>query len=317
MTYLTHLFVKNDFKYKKNNYLWHRKKYKPLLTSCVLVTNLVANKPKRITSVMNLKNLRLLLLFSVVISFSACNSSKNIAYLEGAESLTPHQLAQSLQPFNATIKPNDLLRIVVSGSEDADTYIPFNLTTSIPNNENAVQAAATIQSYLVDSKGTIDFPVLGKLAVINQTTNAVAKSITQKLRRYLKGGIVVTARFTDYKISVLGEVARPGAFTVSDEKINILQALSMAGDLTIYGRRDVVKILREQPDGQKNIVTLNLNDRNLIFSPYFYLQQGDVVYVEPNQAKAKGSDVGSATSILISVTSVLIGVASLIVTLSK
>jgi SLBB domain. len=122
---------------------------------------------------------------------------------------------------------------------------------------------------------------------------------------------------SDYKISVLGEVARPGAFTVSDEKINVLQALSMAGDLTIYGRRDVVKILRELPDGQKNIVTLNLNDKNLIFSPYFYLQQGDVVYVEPNQAKAKGSDVGIGTSILISVASVVIGVASLIVTIAK
>jgi len=159
--------------------------------------------------------------------------------------------------------------------------------------------------------------VLGKQTVINQTTDAVAKKITQKLRTYLKGDIVVTVRFADYKISVLGEVARPGAFTVSDEKINVLQALSMAGDLTIYGRRDVVKILRELPDGQKNIVTLNLNDKNLIFSPYFYLQQGDVVYVEPNQAKAKGSDVGSATSILISVASVVIGVASLIVTLAK
>nr|WP_321375996.1 polysaccharide biosynthesis/export family protein [uncultured Bacteroides sp.] len=266
---------------------------------------------------MNRQNYRYLLLLAVTLLFSACKSAKNIAYLEGAESLTTDQLAQSSQPFNATIKPNDLLRIVVSGSEDADTYIPFNITTSVPYSANAVQATATLQSYLVDSKGTIDFPMLGKLAVVNQTTDAVTKTITQKLRTYLKGDIVITVRFADYKISVLGEVARPGAFTVSDEKINVLQALSMAGDLTIYGRREVVKILRELPDGQKNIVTLNLNDKNLIFSPYFYLQQGDVVYVEPNQAKAKGSDVGSATSILISVTSVLIGVASLIVTIAK
>jgi len=266
---------------------------------------------------MNRQNYRYLLLFAVILLFSACKSAKNIAYLEGAESLTPTQLAQSSQPFNATIKPNDLLRIVVSGSEDADTYIPFNITTSTPTTVNATWGQTTLQNYLVDSKGTIDFPVLGKQTVINQTTDAVAKKITQKLRTYLKGDIVVTVRFADYKISVLGEVARPGAFTVSDEKINVLQALSMAGDLTIYGRRDVVKILRELPDGQKNIVTLNLNDKNLIFSPYFYLQQGDVVYVEPNQAKAKGSDVGSATSILISVASVVIGVASLIVTLAK
>nr|WP_320039543.1 polysaccharide biosynthesis/export family protein [uncultured Bacteroides sp.] len=266
---------------------------------------------------MNRQNYRYLLLFAVILLFSACKSAKNIAYLEGAESLTPDQLAQSSQPFNATIKPNDLLRIVVSGSEDAETYFPFNILTSVPSNSNQTYGTATLQNYLVDNKGTIDFPVLGKLAVVNQSTNAVTKEITQKLRPYLKGDIVVTVRFADYKISVLGEVARPGAFTLSDEKINVLQALSMAGDLTIYGRRDVVKILRELPDGQKNIVTLNLNDKNLIFSPYFYLQQGDVVYVEPNQAKAKGSDVGSATSILISVASVVIGVASLIVTLAK
>ncbi len=266
---------------------------------------------------MNRQSYSYLLLFTVVLLFSACKSAKNIAYLEGAESLTADQLAQSSQPFNATIKPNDLLRIVVSGSEDADTYIPFNILTAVPANSNETYSTATLQNYLVDSKGTIDFPVLGKLTVVNQTTDAVAKIITQKLRSYLKGDIVVTVRFADYKISVLGEVARPGVFTVSDEKINVLQALSMAGDLTIYGRRDVVKILRELPDGQKNIVTLDLNDKNLIFSPYFYLQQGDVIYVEPNQAKAKGSDVGSATSILISVASVVIGVASLIVTIAK
>lgn len=266
---------------------------------------------------MNRQNYRYLLLFTVILLFSACKSAKNIAYLEGAESLTPTQLAQSSQPYNATIKPNDLLRIVVSGSEDAETYLPFNILAAVPSNSNETYSTPTLQNYLVDSKGSIDFPVLGKLAVVNQTTDAVAKAITQKLRNYLKGDVVVTVRFADYKISVLGEVNTPGSFTVKDEKINILQALSMAGDLTIYGRRDVIKILRELPDGQKNIVTLNLNDKNLIFSPYFYLQQGDVVYVEPNEAKAKGADIGNATNVVFSVVSVVIGVASLIVTVLK
>ena len=278
---------------------------------------MLRNNTNRFVQTMNRQNYRYLLLFTVILLFSSCKSAKNIAYLEGAESLTTDQLAQSSQPFNATIKPNDLLRIVVSGSEDAETYFPFNILTAVPANSNETYSTATLQNYLVDSKGTIDFPVLGKLAVINQTTDAVAKTITAKLRTYLKGDIVVTVRFADYKISVLGEVNTPGAFVVKDEKINILQALSMAGDLTIYGRRDVVKILRELPDGQKNIVTLNLNNKNLIFSPYFYLQQGDVVYVEPNEAKAKGSDVGSATNVVFSVASIVVGVASLIVTMIK
>ena len=283
----------------------------------MLVTNFVANKPKRNTIIMNLNKLHLLLLFTVIILFSACKSTKNITYLEGVESLSAQQLVQSKQPFSAKIKPNDLLKIVVSGSEAVETYIPFNILSAVPANSNETYSQAQLQNYLVDNKGTIDFPVLGKLAVVDLPTDSVAKIITKKLRPYLKGDLVVTVRFANYKISILGEVTVPGSYSVKDEKINILQALSMAGDLTIYGRRDVVKILREGPDGQKSITTLNLNDKNLIFSPCFYLQQGDVVYVEPNKAKAKGADVGSATNVVFSVTSIVIGVASLIVTMVK
>jgi len=266
---------------------------------------------------MNIQKLPYLLLFSVIILFSACKSTNNITYLQGVESLSTQQLSQSKQQFSAKIKPNDLLRIVVSGSEDADTYMPFNILSAVPANSNETYSQTQLQNYLVDSKGQINFPVLGKLQVTDLNTEALAKIITEKLRPYLKGDIVVTVRFANYKISVLGEVTTPGLYTVKDEKINILQALSMAGDLTIYGRRDVVKILREGPDGQKSITTLNLNDKNLIFSPCFYLQQGDVVYVEPNKAKAKGADIGSATNVVFSVVSIVIGVASLIITVAK
>lgn len=210
-----------------------------------------------------------------------------------------------------------MLRIIVSGAEDPDTYIPFNLMSSVPANDGTTYTQATLQSYLVDIRGTIDFPVLGKLYVVNSTTDQVKQTITEKLKDYLKADLVVTVRFVNYKISVLGEVNQPGVFTVPDEKISILQALSLAGDLTLYGRRDVVKILREESDGHKTITTLNLNDRNLIFSPFYYLRQGDVVYVEPNKTKAKGAGVGAATNIVFSVVSVVIGVASLIVTISK
>ncbi|BEG97872.1 polysaccharide biosynthesis/export family protein [Bacteroides sedimenti] len=266
---------------------------------------------------MSTKNIQLLLLVAVAVIFTACKSTKHIAYLQGAESLSVAQLAQGKQQPVSTIKPNDVLRIVVSGSEDADTYIPFNLMVALPSGESSTYSSPTLQSYLVNSKGEIDFPVLGKLQVLNQTTTQVADMITAKLRDYLKGDVVVTVRFINYKISVLGEVNRPGAYTIRNEKVSLLEALSLAGDLTIYGRRDVVKILREGPGGQKKIITLNLNDKNLLLSPYFYLQQGDVVYVEPNKAKAKGSDVGAATSLWLSVTSIVIGVASLMVTLLK
>lgn len=170
---------------------------------------------------------------------------------------------------------------------------------------------------LIDQQGTINFPVLGRIRVTGSTTGMVKQFITDKLKSYFKGDVVVTVRFASYRVSVLGEVNRPGVFTVTDEQINILQALSLAGDLTIYGRRDVVKVLREDADGQKSITTLNLNNKSLILSPYYYLRQGDVVYVEPNKARAKGASVGAATNVWFSVTSIIIGMASLIVTISR
>ena len=256
-------------------------------------------------------------LLLMLLVLTGCGSTKNVTYLLGAEQLSSSQLSKEPLPYAARVKPYDLLRIVVSGAEDAETYFPFNIMISPPSNDSNVQSMSVLQSYLVDSKGQIDFPVLGKLQVSNLTTNQLSVVIADKLRSYLKGDLVVTVRFASYKISVLGEVNDPGAYSVKDEKINILQVLSMAGDLTLYGRRDVVKVIREYSNGQKSITTLNLNDRNLIFSPYYYLQPGDVVYVEPNKAKAKSASIGSATNLTFSVVSVLIGVASLIVTITR
>ena len=115
-----------------------------------------------------------------------------------------------------------------------------------------------------------------------------------------------------YSVSVLGEVNRPGTFQVSREKITILEALAQAGDLTIYGVRDRVKLIREDATGQKSMITLNLNDANIVTSPYYYLQQNDVVYVEPNKVKAQNSMVGQTTSLWISATGILISLASLL-----
>lgn len=266
---------------------------------------------------MTIQKLSQLLFFVAVMLLSACSSTKHIAYLEGAEYIPEQQLVDAKQQFTALIKPNDLLKIVVCGSEEMEAYIPFNLYQAIPATETTVTTQPGLLNYVVDKNGQISFPVLGKITVANLSSDAAAAMITEKLKPYLKGNTIVTVHFADYKVSVLGEVNRPGTFPVKDEKVSLFQALSMAGDLTIYGRREVVKVIREDADGQKTIATLNINDKNLVFSPYFYLQQGDVVYVEPNKTKAKGSDIGAATSTTISIVSVLIGVASLIVTIAK
>ena len=171
----------------------------------------------------------------------------------------------------------------------------------------------------MNNDGTINFPVLGKLQVGGLTKSECENLIHDKILPYLnaKENPVVTVRMANYKISVLGEVARPGVFTVGNEKINIFEALAQAGDLTIYGVRDRVKLIREESNGQKNVYTLNLNDVNIISSPYYYLQQNDIVYVEPNKVKARNSSVGQTTSLWLTSTSILVSLASLLYTILK
>jgi polysaccharide export outer membrane protein len=143
--------------------------------------------------------------------------------------------------------------------------------------------------------------------------------IHDKLRPYMNAAEnpVVTVRMANYKISVLGEVAHPGMFTVDNEKINILEALAKAGDLTIYGVREKVKLIRENSSGKKEVYTLNLNDANIISSPYYYLQQNDIVYVEPNTVKARNSTIGTSTTLWFTATSILISLTSLLYNILK
>ena len=146
-----------------------------------------------------------------------------------------------------------------------------------------------LQQYLVDNEGKISFPVLGALTVGGLTKKQAEQLIVDKLKPYMKENPIVTVRMVNYKISVIGEVARPGTFTISNEKVNLLEALAMAGDMTVYGLRDNVKLIREDANGKQQIVTLDLNNAETILSPYYWLQQNDIVYITPNKAKARNS----------------------------
>ena len=169
----------------------------------------------------------------------------------------------------------------------------------------------------MNNEGCIDFPVLGTLKVGGLTKNEAEDMIREKLKPYLKETPIVTVRMSNYKISVLGEVARPGTFTVSNEKVNVLEALAMAGDLTIWGMRDNVKLVREDAAGKREIIELDLTNAEIITSPYYYLQQNDILYISPNKTKAKNSDIGSSTSLWFSATSILVSVASLLYNILK
>ena len=235
---------------------------------------------------------------------SGCGSYKKVPYMQDSEVLS--NIQEVLPMYDAKIMPKDLLTITVN-TTDPEAAAPFNLTIQSSQQSN-------LQQYLVNTDGTIMFPVLVTLKVGGLTKGEAENLICEKLGDYLKETPIVTVRMTNYKISVLGEVAAPGMFTITNEKVNILEALALAGDLTIWGMRDNVKLIREDAAGQRQIVNLNLNKADIITSPYYYLQQNDILYVTPNKTKAKNSDIGQSTSLWFSATSILVSIANIIVT---
>jgi len=175
-----------------------------------------------------------------------------------------------------------------------------------------------LQTYIVDNNGGISFPTLGYIIVGGMTRGELENYIKESISpHFTSEEPIVTVRFINYKISVLGEVSKPNSYTISNERVNIFEALALAGDLTIYGKRDGVKLLREDAQGKKKVVTLDLNDANIIYSPYYHLQQNDIIYVEPNKAKAQSSEIGSATSLWFSAISIMISVVNLFANLLR
>ena len=265
---------------------------------------------------LNKRNLWLLLLPFLL---TACQSYKKVPYFQNVEVVNEAEQQEKL--YDAKIMPKDLLTIVVSCT-NPELAIPFNLTVAsnggiAVSTSSYVTTQPVLQPYLVDNEGNINFPVLGELKLGGLTKREAEQLIIDKLKPYMKETPIVTVRMVNYKISVIGEVTRPGTFTISNEKVNLLEALAMAGDMTVYGLRDNVKLIREDANGKQQIVTLDLNKAETILSPYYWLQQNDIVYVTPNKAKARNSDVGNSTSLWFSATSILVSIVSLLVNILK
>ena len=246
-------------------------------------------------------------LFSCLIAvflLASCQSYKKVPYLQDAGVVKDINQQENL--YDAKIMPKDLLTIVVSCTSP-ELAVPFNLTVATPANAATASTQLTtqpvLQPYLVDNEGKINFPVLGELKVGGLTKREAEQLIIEKLKPYIKETPIVTVRMVNY--------------TISNEKVNLLEALAMAGDMTVWGVRDNVKLIREGADGKQEIVTLDLNKAETILSPYYWLQQNDIVYVTPNKAKARNSDIGNSTSLWFSATSILVSLASLLVTIFK
>lgn len=260
-----------------------------------------------------------LILFSIL--FVSCTSYKKVPYLQGAETLSKEELNKLNGQYNQRIMPSDVLTITVNASIP-EAAVPFNLplipVAQIDNSVYGVNQTLGMQNYLVDQEGSIVFPVLGKLQIGGLTKKEVEELIRTKIYpAYMKEQPIVVVRFTNYKVSILGEVAKPGAYPVTNERINVLEALALAGDMTIYGKRDNVLLMRENLNGEKEIIRLDLTKKDLVLSPYFYLQQNDILYVQPNKSRARGADIGSAETLTISIIGTLISLTSLIITVLK
>lgn len=253
----------------------------------------------------------------VVLILDGCSSAKQVPYFQNIDQIS---LEASKGLYDAKIMPKDQLTITVSTTDPA-AATPFNLaiTNTLGATGQLSTGAGALQSYLVDNNGDIEYPVVGRIHVAGLTKDQCQNLIKQKISAYLakEENPIVTVRQASYRVTIAGEVGRPGVIPVSTEKISIVEALAQAGDLTIYGKRDNVLLIREDAQGEKHAIRLNLNDANIINSPYYYLQQNDIVYVQPNGVKAQNSGIGQSTTLWFSVVGIITSVASLVINILR
>lgn len=227
------------------------------------------------------------------IVFTSCVSSKKITYFQGEANLST--IYENNIP---KIQPDDIISINVSAI-DSKAAAPFNQLGQM--GATTTMAAKT---YTVQQDGSIDFPIVGKVHLAGKTRQEATDFIKEKLNQYIiNPGVDIN--FTNFRVSVLGEVNKPGTFTLPTERVTVLEAIAMAGDLSIQGKRQNVLVIREK-NGQKTTYSLDLTQKNVLDSPAYYLQQNDMVYVEPNSAKVQNAVFNY---------SIWIGAASLILTL--
>ncbi|WP_447770441.1 polysaccharide biosynthesis/export family protein [Sphingobacterium faecium] len=248
----------------------------------------------------------LILFTAVLMMFGSCGSRKAMVYLQPDST----QINTLYEQYIPKIQSSDILTIVVTAADPRVTA-PFNPLSSISAG-NVTQATdlALRPTYTVDNQGDIMLPMLGRVHVGGLTRVEAIEKIRVELGQYIKDP-GVNINFNNFRVSVLGEVARPGSFIMPTERITVLEALGMAGDLTIRGVRENVMLIREI-DGNKTIHRLDLTQQNTINSPYYYLAQNDVIYVEPNKAQINNSKLGNNTNIIISIAGLLITVISVL-----
>lgn len=254
---------------------------------------------------MKFVKITLLSLLFVLFLTTSCASRKDLVYLQGGSN------AKELVSYEPVLQPDDVVMIVVS-SENPEVAAPYNLKaiTVQGDSENTI-GTQRMQTYILDKEGKIEFPLLGSIALGGLTkTQAVAK-----LKELLKDHVsdaVINFRILNFKVTVLGEVQKPGTYSVASERITLLEAIGMSGDLTIYGNRTNVLLIREK-NGTKTMERIDLTKSDFLNSSAYYLSQNDVVYIEPNKTRINSSAIGPNLTVGISALSLIVTIIALTV----
>lgn len=248
--------------------------------------------------------IKTLFLFATIMLVS-CASRKDVAYLQNADS---GKKTEELLSYEPRLQKDDLLSIIISADQPEATY-PFNMP-QIQGNYQINENQDGIKTYLIDAYGDIQFPVIGKIHLGGLTRTEAVRKIESEVKQYITSA-TVNLRILNYKVSVIGEVNRPGSVRITSERLTLLEALSQSGDLTIYGKRNNVLIIRES-DGKRSFNRVDMTKADFIDSPYYYLSQNDVVVVEPNKTKVNSSVIGPDVAAVISALSVLVSLTILL-----
>ena len=265
---------------------------------------------------MNLRKLLFSLLAFTMLTTS-CSSYKKSLYMQNDAVYNKEAVSQL---YDFRIMPKDELTIIVSTSDPAASapfYRKFGQAKEYYNANTAGLNDGKLLAYLVDNEGFIDYPILGKLKVIGMTTRECEALICEHLKPYLNEVPNVSVRNANYKYSVLGEVTRPGTYTAPNEKISIFEALAQAGDMTLFSVREDVQLLRENAEGKREIIHVDLTQADIANSPYYYLQQNDVIYVKPKKSRVGTKTFAENAQIWISVLGLMTSITSLIIVSSK
>ena len=251
-----------------------------------------------------------------IMLLTGCMSTKNVTYFQNKNEI---DMSLSKQLFDAKIMPKDILQIQVF-SITPEASEPFNLLkTTSSTTVTSTTDQASVYNYLVDNDGNVFMPIIGKVHLGGLTKNDAETLIQSKIQSYLSESesAIVHVRMVNYKFAVLGGVNRPGLYTTQNEKVSILEAIAQAGDLTTFAYRDRIFLIRENSDGLKEYHQLNINDASIVSSPYYYIQQNDIIYVEPKKSEARNAFFSSSTSIWFTLTSMLMSVATFIIALTR